>query len=92
MNKKNERKKTDLGAPAAGAAPSHFFLVRIYLDIHSLFFPPSIVLLFFLFLFEFFELLERDHAAALINRLNQLRPPFYPWHSQFSLAPFHSSS
>jgi hypothetical protein len=47
MNKKNERKKTDLGAPAAGAAPSHFFLVRIYLDIHSLFFPPSIVLLFF---------------------------------------------
>jgi hypothetical protein len=46
-NKRKKRKERNrLGAPAAGAAPSHFFPVRIYLDIHSLSLP-----LYFLFLF-----------------------------------------
>ena len=40
-NKRKKRKERNrLGAAAAGAAPSHFFPVRIYLDIHSL--PPPL--------------------------------------------------
>ena len=69
-NKRKKRKERNrLGAAAAGAAPSHFFPVRIYLDIHSL--PPPLIFSFY-FLFS-----ERDHA--LINGFKSAQSlPFYP--------------
>ena len=67
---KGKKKSVYGAAPAAGAASSHFFFPSLFLSVSRILdILPS----------------ERDHAAALINGLDQLGPFFHGWNFSSSV-------